>query len=247
MNNDDFLISLKPVAMQRVSEVIYDQIKAIIIKGDLKPGDRLPSERNMEQMMKRSRSTIREALRMLERDGFIRTVPGAIGAIIQEPNTSNVEQSLEIILQTSKVTLGELFEYRQQNDVFIARCAAQRRTPEIIAALRDILANEDRLFESKDFDAFIKTDMSFHRKLAKAANNQVAYIIMQVLGNLIEPKLISSLQQMKEREKIKTCQTILNEHRNIVDAVEKGNMNTAEKAMAVHIEDFMRDLRWYNL
>ena len=102
---------LRPVETQRASEAIYEQIKGLIISGQFKPGDRLPSERNMMEMLQRSRPTIREALRLLERAGFIRIVPGTNGAIVQELGTDGVEQSLELVLQTSKVTLEELVEY----------------------------------------------------------------------------------------------------------------------------------------
>ena len=62
-----------PIKTVRASEAIYEQIKDRIISGELKPGDRLPSERNMMELFQRSRPTIREALRMLERSGYIRT------------------------------------------------------------------------------------------------------------------------------------------------------------------------------
>lgn len=68
---------LRPVETQRASAAIYEQVKGLILDGQLKPGDRLPSERALMDLMGRSRPTIREALRMLERDGFIHTVPAA--------------------------------------------------------------------------------------------------------------------------------------------------------------------------
>ena len=119
--------TLRPVQTQRASEAIYEQIKDLIISGQFKPGDRLPSERALIEMLQRSRPTIREALRMLEREGFIRTVPGTNGAIVQELSTDGVTQSLEVMLQTSRVTLDELSEYRAHNDVAVARPSAPLR------------------------------------------------------------------------------------------------------------------------
>ena len=73
-------VALAPVETKRASEVIFEQIREMILSGQLKPGDRLPSEKSLMEMLKRSRPTVREALRMLEHAGFIRTIPGSNGA-----------------------------------------------------------------------------------------------------------------------------------------------------------------------
>ena len=80
---DEIKISLRPVQTKRASEEIYEQIKQLIIKGEIHPGERLPSERKMMDMMHRSRPTIREAMRMLERDGYIKIYSGSSGAVVQ--------------------------------------------------------------------------------------------------------------------------------------------------------------------
>lgn len=99
---------LRPVQTQRASEAIYEQIKGLIVSGEFKPGDRLPSERSLIDTLQRSRPTIREALRMLEREGFIRTVPGTNGAIVQELSTDGITQSMEEHIETFG---GDLRDY----------------------------------------------------------------------------------------------------------------------------------------
>ena len=74
-----------PVVTQKACGIIYDQIRSMIVAGDLSPGDKLPSERALMSMMQRSRPTIREALRMLENAGLIQIIPGG-GAVVREPS-----------------------------------------------------------------------------------------------------------------------------------------------------------------
>ena len=239
---NEALSMLRPVETQRASEAIYEQIKGLIVGGQLQPGDRLPSERNMMDMLQRSRPTIREALRMLERAGFIRTVPGTNGAIVQALNTSGVEQSLEAMLQTSRVTLEELAEYRGQNDTAVARWAAVRHTEADLAEINQVLEEADRLEKAEDFEAFVRLDASFHGLLAKAGKNEVAYILTQVMGNLTRPLILNAIGRQSVAENRDMCRRILSMHRDIYEAVALGDADRAAAAMAYHIQVFSADL-----
>ena len=222
---------LRPVETQRASAAIYEQVKGLILDGQLKPGDRLPSERALMDLMGRSRPTIREALRMLERDGFIHTVPGGSGAVVQQPSTDLVVQSLDAMLQVGKVSLMELGEFRMQNDVTVARWAAQRRTQSDIDALKSILDQMEQCIQAKDWEGF----------LAYAGKNTVAAIMSRVLSQLSNP---ISAKHILEQPGSGTEQQILNiwdMHKRIFEAVCAGYPQKAEEAMAYHIQDFVND------
>lgn len=118
---------LEPVVVKRASEEIYAQIRLKVMSGELKPGDRLPSEKNIMEMMHRSRATVREALRMLEGDGHIRTIPGSAGAIIQKLDTRNMEQSYDALMRVERIGVRELGELRDIIQVQTAGWAAERR------------------------------------------------------------------------------------------------------------------------
>lgn len=234
-------VLLHPVETQRASEVIYEQIKSLILEGKAGPGDRLPSERAMMEQMGRSRPTIREALRMLERDGFIRIVPGTNGAIVQEMSTSQVEQPLEALLRTSRTSLAELGEYRLHNDVAVARWAAQRRTAEDVNALRAVIKRAEAFMEQEKFEAFFQMDTEFHGALAHAAKNEVAYILSQVLSRLSNPFSLNVMWMMDVKAQRERAEWVLGMHRDIFDAVEAGDPVAAEKAMVIHIQAFLDD------
>lgn len=242
LNMDAAAAVLHPVTTQRASEAIYEQIKGLIISGQFKPGDRLPSERSLMTMLQRSRPTIREALRMLERAGFIRTMPGTNGAIVQELGTDGVEQSLEVVLQTSKVTMAELVEYRSTNDTAVARWAAQRHTKEDIHLLEQILRDGEALIREGDYASFVHLDSVFHGRLAKAGKNEVAYILTQVISNLVEPWMRQALEEQSPEESLDMCRRIHDMHRRIYEAVRIGDSDAAQAAMTHHIRVFADDL-----
>ena len=128
MHHDAVQIPWQPVKTRRASEEIYLQLREFILSGQLKPGDRLPSERAMMAQLNRSRPTIREALRMLEQGGYIASTHGAPGAVVQEPSLHGVEEPLAEMIQLNQISLQELGEYRLNNDSTIAMWAAQRRS-----------------------------------------------------------------------------------------------------------------------
>lgn len=232
---------LRPVETQRASEAIYEQIKELIIQGQLKPGDRLPSERSLMELMGRSRPTVREALRMLEREGFIHTVPGGSGAVVQRLSTDIVAQSLDTMLQVGRVSLTELGEFRLHNDVAVARWAAQRRTQKDIDALGACLEKMEQCIQRKDWEGFINLDPEFHCLLAYAGKNTVAAIMSQVLSQLSDPISIKRFLNQPESDTEKQVLNILDMHRRIFDAVCEGYPQKAEEAMAFHIRTFVED------
>ena len=231
-------LDLVPVKTVRASEAIYEQIKARILSGALKPGDRLPSERRLMEMLGRSRPTIREALRMLERDGFLRISPGAHGAIVQKFDTANIEQPLETMLRIGEVTIAELYEFRMQCECTIAGWAAQRRGEEDVRQLSALIAEAERLLAKKDFPGFLQTDAAFHQSLAKASKNEVACIITGVFQTITERFLAPALEKKTAAALRRTCQSMLDGHRELVLAVEAGDEARARQAMSGHLDAF---------
>jgi len=233
---------LRPVETQRASEAIYDQIRELIISGDLRPGDRLPSERKMMEAFQRSRPTVREALRMLERADLIRTAPGTRGAVVQALDSTGVERPLRTLLKANKVSLRDLVEYRIQNESAVARWAAARRTREDLEALEEVLERADRLRRAGDYMAFIQCDLDFHGDLAKAGRNEVSHILSRVLCGLVDNLMHDIFSRQSREESASMCTRILEQHRRIYAAVYQGDADAAAQAMLAHIRSSGVDL-----
>lgn len=238
---EDDDVTYSPVKPPRASEIIYEQIKKLITDGDLKPGDRLPSERELMKKLQRSRPIIREALRMLDQSGFILTIPGATGAVVQELSTSTVEQPLESMLQLNKITLEELSEYRSFTDSAIAELAAARRTEENLATLTEILKKAENLTDN--YKEFVLYDIEFHEVIAITAKNEIAFIMTRVFSRVVMGLIERKMENLDSEGRRRMCQDILSTHKKILNAIAMGDGKTARTVMHAHIQAFSEDLK----
>lgn len=240
MNTTRTLV-LSPVSTQRASEAICEQIRNLILSGELKPGDRLPSERAMMDMLGRSRPTIREALRMLENDELVRIIPGSGGAIVMQPSSQSVEQPLETMLSLEGVSNAELLEFRSWSEVVSAGWAAERRTETELMQLSELLQQSER--NSTDFRSFVEYDIAFHQAIAGAGHNRIAAIVDKVVHQLVLNILLTSHAKKQKREQKQMMDSISRSHRAVYDAIAAGDPNAAREAMHIHIDLFADDLQ----
>lgn len=230
----------RPAVTKRASEIIYEQIKERIIKGELQPGDRLPSERNMMEMFQRSRPTIREALRMLERSGYIRTVAGSNGAIVMLPDEENMQQSIMDALSVGQIELKDVGEYRLVSEVATAAWAAERADGEDIAELERFLERAAALMGS--YVEFIALDSQFHALLARASKNRVSLLMNKTFSQLSFPLVKEKMDSVAESKRAEMCRRIQAQHTAIFDAVRAHDAERARCAMIEHIGSFEADL-----
>ena len=233
-------IELTPVPTQKASEAICKQISDMILSGELKPGDRLPSERALMEMLQRSRPTIREALRMLENSGLIRTIPGSNGAIVTEPSTQSVEQPLENIIAMNKIIPDELLEVRNLFEKFTVGRAAERRTQEDLDELKRTI--DTSAMHVENFDEFFRLDMAFHQAIANAAHNSLAAMIDKVCHRMILDILQASYDRKDYAGKQEMVETVMRSHRLIYDAIEAQDAELAIQRMEIHIMRFAKDI-----
>jgi GntR family transcriptional repressor for pyruvate dehydrogenase complex len=238
--NPESEVQLAPVETRRASAAIYDQIKDMIIHGELKPGDRLPSERSMMEMMGRSRPPIREALRMLEGSGFIRTIPGSGGAVVTEITSETVEEPLENMISLKQISHRELLEYRELNEVAFAGWAAERRTEQDLAAIRACIESAQAALD--DIDAFISFDIKFHELLAAAGHNGIVCIVNRVLSHIVLDVLHTSFRKYPPDYRRSMCAEILKMHTQIYEAIAEQDSRKARDAMNYHLGRFYKDL-----
>lgn len=233
-------VSLQPVQTRRASEEIYEQIRKLILDGEIHPGERLPSERKMMDMMKRSRPTIREAMRMLEREGYIKIYSGSSGAVVQEINVDNAVQSLETVMQMKHLNMENILEFRRMTESEAARLAAERCTEENRKKIADILKHEESAVG--DSEQFKESDMQFHLAVAEASQNVMYVIMLQVCRNMIDEALAGILNKGKNSERETRYQRILEAHRMICQAILDGQGEAASRNMRNHLVDAEEDI-----
>lgn len=228
--------SFRPARTRTATEVVYDQIYQMIVEGKLKPGDRLPAERVLADQFKRSRHTIREALRMLQQDGLVRIEVGSSGGtFVQSVSLSTVEGSLRKFLECGAIAADELVEYRHINDHGCARLASLHCTEEDAEKIQGIL---DAALEAVDDPlSFQEYDIEFHRALAEASHNNLAILINDIIVALNTNMFLGRIRTLSDEEKLEVNDAIYKSHNAIFQAVLKHDPVEAD-----HCVDDMVDL-----
>ena len=231
----------QPIETKRASEVIVDQVLALIKEGELKPGDRLPSEKKMMEMFQRSRPTVREALRMLERAGFIRTSGGSAGALVLVPDSRDMENYMTDALTLGQVSLTELGEYRLVSEVEAAGWAAQRRTDEDVARMEALLAEMEA--QLVNTERYTEMDAQLHALIAHAAKNKVAEIFNRTFSKLNGSFTLKRQRDFTPEENLNANRRVHEMHLRIFEAIRDGDVKRAKEEMRFHLEAFLEDLK----
>ncbi len=235
-----YIEKLHPVGDDKPAESIYEQLKKLIIQGEIEIASRLPSERKMMEIFGRSRSTIREALRLLERDGYISTVSRSSGAVVKEPGIDGVVDSLESMIQMKNLDMAQVLEFRQLTDTTAAKHAALRRSQKDLQSIRDILLDSE--IAKGDPVAFTQKDLEFHLAIAHAAGNELYGIMLMVCRQVIGQRLMETLQKGDHLDKSDRYEYIMETHTKIYQAIERQDGDAACELMEEHLASAKDDV-----
>lgn len=169
-----------PVETKRVYDAVYDRIESKILSGELKPGDKLPSERELMKIYGRSHPTIREALRMLEVAGYIRVIPGSCAEVCYS-GTDRFEESLTELLQMRRVPLKDMYDFMSMTEPEFIRFTAKKRTWEDLLVMEDLL-DEMRKVQNDEI-LYISKVFPFHSQLMKATHNPLLNIVWKCMAD----------------------------------------------------------------
>jgi len=220
----------------RIFQDIVEQIQEAILEGRLKVDDMLPAERELKEMFKTSRGTLREALRVLEQKGLIEIKLGVGGgAMIKSTNSQQIGESLDILIRSQKVSLNHLCEFREGVEGDVVALAAQRATAADILHLKELLTEAKKHAEkgATHRDDFIEADKKLHLAMAQISRNPIYISILQMVHNNIQ-RYYDSFLHMDKRELMENYRDLC----DIVEAVEKGDEAKSKSVAQSHIRRF---------
>jgi len=215
----------------KVNEEIARQLLSQIRRHELRPGDQLPSERQLASLFGASRGSVREALRVLELSGVIVSRQGG-GNFVTDTLPGASTQPLSQFLERQREHLLDVSEARQMFEPRIAFLAAERATPENIEALRRALEEQERGLRDDDVVAMVNADRWFHQTLAEAARNQTFIMLHNYLSDLVS----GDRREAIENSSLRRTQSPI-DHRAIYDAVAAGDAAAAGAAMLQHLKN----------
>lgn len=220
-------MEFKEISSIRLYESVIEQIMELIKNNELKPGYKLPPERELAERLSISRGSLREAFRVLESRGIIKSKPGG-GRYIRDIKKNGYSNTENIILSLEKSSILELLEAREIFEVKIAKIAAQRATLEDIEIIEEALNKMNQEEELKD-DKKTESDTEFHLAIASASRNFVFVNIIKLHLDLLKGTR-EKTQQIPGRR-----QEQWREHQVILQAIKEHNTQKAGEAMLKHL------------
>jgi GntR family transcriptional repressor for pyruvate dehydrogenase complex len=179
---------LRPVGRPRVAHEIVQQLRELILSGQFGVGDKLPPERELAERLGVNRGSLREAIKSLELIGLVRTRQGDGTRVTDFMRTAGIELVSHLLLRGGEAPdlplLGEVLEFRVTFGKECARLAAERATPDGIAALRAVVERN----EAADLDAaaLLRGDFDFYVELAACAKNRVLLLLLNTIRGAVE-------------------------------------------------------------
>jgi len=231
-------VVFKKISHRSISSEIIAQIEDLLKRGELKPGDVLPSERELVDLMGVSRAPLREALKVLEAMGFIEIRPRS-KIIIKSAIKRPVEDPLGILIAEDNDKIFELLEIRREMECWAAGKAAQRATEGAIEKLREIVQKDNE--SSRNTREKPKTDLDFHVAISMAANNIIQSHLVASVYNLFwnsQRLLLDRIYSKKGNR-----QLIAEQHQRIFESIRDRDSKRASEEIRRHIDFAENELK----
>ncbi len=222
-----------PISRRKTYELVAERLTEEISSRQIEPGDLLPPERELVAAFGVGRSSVREALRMLESRGMIESNGAGTFRVAQLSNPLN--RSLNFLLETEETDVVELFEIRRILEGECAALAAARRKRGHLERMREAIDSMDATLGSEH--AFIEADLGFHMTVADASGNRIATHLMDAIRDPLQRALSSAYHVPGSPDRA------IGMHRLILDAIRERRPDVARERMHRHLESVERDLR----
>jgi len=228
--------SFQPVSRATLSEQVASQIADMISSGHIKPGQKLPSENQLRNLLHVGRSTLREALKSLAFVGMVRTQPGK-GVFVAEGPSKSVERFLRHGLMSTEKDVSDLVHARVLIETELAILCAQHRTDEDLQRLECLLSEMQRSVQGSA-EEFVERDVEFHFAIAQGSQNRVLSQFLRTIRLLLKQYILLGAKQVPGATAV-----AVEEHRKVFEAIKQGNPRQARAAMQRHLRTFRTMLK----
>jgi GntR family transcriptional repressor for pyruvate dehydrogenase complex len=189
-NKDDAnILENLPIRRESLSVQVAEQLQQFIVRGGLRPGDRLPPERELGEQLGVSRTVVREATKQLQERGLLKVMTGS-GTYVSKVDPSTVSQSIGLFMWGHGHAFHELLEIRKMLEVEIAGLAAERATEEdwvqLEAAITQMAAGLSQVHtNAASLEEFVQADLRFHQVMAQASKNSLLPLLLSPITDLL--------------------------------------------------------------
>lgn len=227
----ELINSFSEIVVEKPSDKIINQIKELISSGQLKPGDKLPSERQLSERFAVGRTYVRDAIRKLEFYGILKTLPQS-GTVVAGFGISALERLITDVLKLEGTDFHSLVETRVLLETNSARFAAERRTKDDIVSLSNALDAYERAVKAGK--SAVEEDLLFHLTIAEASKNSVLNSLMLI----VTPDILTYFKENNVCSGNRPL-SALEEHHIILQHIVNKDAHEAEKSMREHLSDIL--------
>jgi len=225
--------NLEPIERRSVYDEVVVRLGEYIVQRGLRPGEKLPPERELMESLRVGRSSLREAVKALRAVGAIDVVAGG-GMYVGRGGTTALSKPLSWAVFFNANSINQAVEARRILETELAGLAADRVTDDELAALRGHL--DQMSAAASDPAAYLAADVAFHLAIARAAHNDVLYYALEMLQHVVRAWIRRILRKANGEP------VSLDEHARILAALERHSPDDARRAMSAHIDAASRRL-----
>lgn len=224
----DSLSGISRISKPSLCDLIIDQLQNAIMRGDLPPGTKLPSERELAERLGVSRASVREALKAMSRMGVIDIRPGD-GNYVAEVDPAQLARPMSYVIYLNSGNIQNLLELRRIVEVEATGLAAERATEDDIAEIEQVLAETEKRANAMQLDEFLDFDMKFHKRVAAASQNVLLTQVNALLCELLREagRRVAAIPEGRS--------AAVAAHRAIMDALKSRNAAKAREHAAAHL------------
>jgi GntR family transcriptional regulator, transcriptional repressor for pyruvate dehydrogenase complex len=224
-------VRLAPLQVPKAPEILADELRKRILRGDFPEGTALPPERELVTQTQMSRATIREALRILEVQGLVRIKTGrAGGAYVSRPGQDSMAESVDLLIRARRIRIPALLEAREAIEPFCAQLAAKHRTDEDLGRLE---AANVAMAAAGTLAEFLQANVDWHVAVAVAGQNELLTGFMRALSRAI---YAATDNQGFVDDDVR--QTTLRAHRTVTKAIQAKDPEAARRRMSRHVHSY---------
>lgn len=223
---------IAPISVPKASDILADRLREKILGGDIPPGGALPAERELVDESGLSRSSVRDALRLLEVEGLIVTRPGRSGgSIVRIPGRETVARPMELFVKTHEMNLSSLLDCRIALEPFLAGRAAENRTEEELARMQKL--HKEFVATTSNVADYKRLNLEWHLAVTHASHNELMIAFMEAISNpIMQAASYQQATTARNREEAKKA------HGAILDAIAKQDAELARRRMEKHLRAY---------
>lgn len=234
---------LRPARHREKPQQVADELRLLIVSGELSEGDSLGTESDLIARFGVSRPSMREALRILEAEGLISVRRGVLGGVIvHEPDQRITARTTALVLQARDVSLADVYSARSLLEPVAARVVAESRGRRSAAReLEALVAHEAGVVQ--DPQAFGPANTAFHQRLVSLAGNQTLTVVAEMLNELVARAVTAVSQDGSARpESLSVRLRGIRSQKRLIALIETGQGAQAEEFWRVHMRAVERIL-----